>query len=589
MRHHRLAACAGLALAAPALAQTAEYLVLPHSANGVMLLDPATGGVVNSSFIADAGPAWNVGISVVKAAVQVGDEIWLSVQANDTILRFDLNGTYYGKITESLNNVRGMWFDGSTVWVINAQAAGPLAGAGVHRFSPSGVHLGAFDTGGSPWDVAVVGGQAYVTSGTTAVNRYDAATGAPQGVFFSSAATPWQIMPTGSGNFLLAGQSGTGAVGIYELDSSGAQVRYLSTGTTGVRGMAELGNGNFVYSGSSNIHVYATATGVSTVHVSGSGQHITRLSVNTAAVGACCALDGTCQLLPIADCGTQDGIFRGDGTACATAACPPTGACCANDGTCSIMMQDYCTTAGRTWQGAATTCAAVTCPTMLVTPAASLTSSTATSGIYFDLTATSAMTVSQIDFWPGTAAGNPVQVDLYTREGTYAGFDHDPVFWTQHPPIITTSAGSTSTSPRTVLTLPTPVTIGAGQTVGVYLVGTVGGYRYRSSTTANPVSDIHLSLESNLARPGLFAGTAITGRRFAGVIHYTLGSGPQPCYANCDESTQAPVLNVADFGCFLTRYAAGEAYANCDESTQAPALNVADFGCFLTKYAAGCP
>ncbi|MEX2217119.1 MAG: hypothetical protein WD749_00035, partial [Phycisphaerales bacterium] len=52
---------------------------------------------------------------------------------------------------------------------------------------------------------------------------------------------------------------------------------------------------------------------------------------------------------------------------------------------------------------------------------------------------------------------------------------------------------------------------------------------------------------------------------------------PPVCYANCDESTTAPVLNVADFGCFLTRYAAGEAYANCDESTTAPVLNVADF------------
>ncbi|MEX2219364.1 MAG: GC-type dockerin domain-anchored protein [Phycisphaerales bacterium] len=61
------------------------------------------------------------------------------------------------------------------------------------------------------------------------------------------------------------------------------------------------------------------------------------------------------------------------------------------------------------------------------------------------------------------------------------------------------------------------------------------------------------------------------------------------CYPNCDGSTQAPVLNVSDFGCFLTRYAAGEPYANCDGSTQPPVLNVQDFGCFLTRYAAGCP
>ncbi|MEX2218120.1 MAG: hypothetical protein WD749_05115 [Phycisphaerales bacterium] len=61
------------------------------------------------------------------------------------------------------------------------------------------------------------------------------------------------------------------------------------------------------------------------------------------------------------------------------------------------------------------------------------------------------------------------------------------------------------------------------------------------------------------------------------------------CYANCDQSTAPPVLNVADFGCFLQRFAAADAYANCDQSTAPPVLNVADFGCFLQKFAAGCP
>jgi len=63
----------------------------------------------------------------------------------------------------------------------------------------------------------------------------------------------------------------------------------------------------------------------------------------------------------------------------------------------------------------------------------------------------------------------------------------------------------------------------------------------------------------------------------------------QPCYANCDGSTTAPILNVNDFSCFLTRYAAGDPYANCDGSTQPPVLNVADFSCFLNAYSAGCP
>ena len=61
------------------------------------------------------------------------------------------------------------------------------------------------------------------------------------------------------------------------------------------------------------------------------------------------------------------------------------------------------------------------------------------------------------------------------------------------------------------------------------------------------------------------------------------------CYPNCDGSTGAPALNVADFTCFLARFAAGEPYANCDGSTGVPALNVGDFTCYLSRFAAGCP
>jgi trimeric autotransporter adhesin len=61
------------------------------------------------------------------------------------------------------------------------------------------------------------------------------------------------------------------------------------------------------------------------------------------------------------------------------------------------------------------------------------------------------------------------------------------------------------------------------------------------------------------------------------------------CYANCDCSATQPLANVADFTCFLQKYAAGDPYANCDGSTAQPTLNVADFTCFLQKYAAGCP
>jgi hypothetical protein len=72
---------------------------------------------------------------------------------------------------------------------------------------------------------------------------------------------------------------------------------------------------------------------------------------------------------------------------------------------------------------------------------------------------------------------------------------------------------------------------------------------------------------------------------------------PEPCRANCDGSTNSPMLNIDDFTCFINQFAAGAVlphaqqvlhYANCDESTIAPVLNVDDFMCFINTFATGC-
>jgi hypothetical protein len=73
------------------------------------------------------------------------------------------------------------------------------------------------------------------------------------------------------------------------------------------------------------------------------------------------------------------------------------------------------------------------------------------------------------------------------------------------------------------------------------------------------------------------------------VVLRLTGFTPAACYANCDASTNVPVLNVNDFTCFLNAFAAGSPYANCDQSTTPPVLNVNDFTCFLNTFAAGCP
>jgi hypothetical protein len=63
-------------------------------------------------------------------------------------------------------------------------------------------------------------------------------------------------------------------------------------------------------------------------------------------------------------------------------------------------------------------------------------------------------------------------------------------------------------------------------------------------------------------------------------------AGPS-CYANCDGSTVAPILNILDFQCFLNKYAANDPYANCDGSSNTPVLNVLDFICFQNNFAQG--
>ncbi len=55
------------------------------------------------------------------------------------------------------------------------------------------------------------------------------------------------------------------------------------------------------------------------------------------------------------------------------------------------------------------------------------------------------------------------------------------------------------------------------------------------------------------------------------------------CYPDCDHGG---TLTVQDFGCFQTKFVAGDPYADCNADGS---MTVADFGCFQTKFVAGCP
>jgi hypothetical protein len=150
----------------------------------------------------------------------------------------------------------------------------------------------------------------------------------------------------------------------------------------------------------------------------------------------------------------------------------------------------------------------------------------------------------------------------------------------------TAQLGVSSTPPVAGLITPerfvgTIIAAGAGPGLGL-------GTLHWPLSTGQVSSGQVLYLQWFVADAGAAGGQAAS--TVAQVPVFCGSSGcPAPCgYANCDQSTTSPALNVLDFTCFLNKFAAGDPYAHCDGSTTPPTLNVLDFACFLNLYAKGC-
>lgn len=126
----------------------------------------------------------------------------------------------------------------------------------------------------------------------------------------------------------------------------------------------------------------------------------------------------------------------------------------------------------------------------------------------------------------------------------------------------------------------------------------------RNIAIAGQGGAIHSQLSPGSVAP--IIGTSGFCANFPGHIHgpwndntgNTFSTRCERCYANCDESTTQPVLNVDDFVCFINEFAHAlqlpqalqiVSYANCDWSSTPPVLNVDDFTCFINEFVAGCP
>lgn len=144
---------------------------------------------------------------------------------------------------------------------------------------------------------------------------------------------------------------------------------------------------------------------------------------------------------------------------------------------------------------------------------------------------------------------------------------------------------------------PVPVTVSAGEPVS-FSVGATGAGPIQCQWRRNGVALLNggavtgansTVLTINPVSAGDAGSYDVVLTAPCGTITSSAAGLTVGCYANCDNSVVAPILNANDFQCFLNRFAAAEAYANCDGSTVAPVLNANDFQCYLNAFAVGCP
>ena len=216
--------------------------------------------------------------------------------------------------------------------------------------------------------------------------------------------------------------------------------------------------------------------------------------------------------------------------------------------------------------------------------------------MFFDLESLRGpLVVTELRTWTTAFANQSFTVDILVRDGTALG-------------------GTNNTGPGTSMTgwtwlgsarglqgpqtngLSSPVDIpdivvqpGLVRGVAVWFENTVWGPRVYGEGSGPywVFQDEALKLTTGDVRSVPFTANGTLFRRMALVGSLTYVVTPF-CYPNCDGSTQPPILNVSDFVCFQSAFAASAPYANCDQSTGTPALNVLDFVCFMQQFAAGC-
>ncbi len=200
---------------------------------------------------------------------------------------------------------------------------------------------------------------------------------------------------------------------------------------------------------------------------------------------------------------------------------------------------------------------------------------------YMDVTVLNPTTVVSLEANFNVAAGSPVNLEVWTRTGTYDGFEQDPTGWT----LVAQGDGTALAAGQE---LPTPVPLVApfdflpGGATGVAIVYTVGGNPYTNGTNANQLytdGNMTIELGSSCSAPFAGGGSVFTPRVWNG--SFCTGSAPSVGTNYCTAA-----LNSTGVSAGMSASGSNLVASN-DLVIEANDLPLNSFGFFLTSMTSG--
>lgn len=276
-----LASAVLLAAAWPAAGQVKhppeDILLVPDwRAARIMAFSRLDGSLLNANFITSAQT--RTSMTVPKEAIRVLDEIWVSDQIENRIMRFSLDGrVFLGDFTNralsGIENVRG--FEATCGKVYVACGGGVHAGKVAVLDLLTGQTVRATATGAQPFDVQLARSDLVVSDfveGRLLRLNYDGSPGQTLAMLGASFG-PQQVVRFDGERFMVTSYSATAPSQIQELDTAGNTVRTHTVPQTLLVAAYPLADGNVLISTRLAVHVLDTRTGQTTLVIDNVDAH----------------------------------------------------------------------------------------------------------------------------------------------------------------------------------------------------------------------------------------------------------------------------------------------------------------------------